>query len=338
MNNFLIILILVLVLLLTALFSLTVGRFALSLADISHVFLYHWLPDEKLLSAENFALYDNILFNIRLPRIIAAMLIGAALAVSGTAFQAIFVNPLVSPDILGALAGASFGAALGIITTDSWFMVQFSAFGCGILAVAVALFIARIFPEAPLLMLILGGIISGSLFTALLSIVKFLADPYNQLPAIVYWLMGSLASIDKSTVYWLSFPMLTAIIGLLSLGRHLNILSMGDDEARSLGINVSRIRLWTILMATLLSALTVVMAGMIGWVGLIIPHITRLLVGHDNRILLPASALVGALFLLLVDNLSRTVFTAEIPLGIITSLVGIIVFIVVLRSTRQGWT
>ena len=172
-------------------------------------------------------------------------------------------------------------------------------------------------------MLILGGIISGALFTSLLSIVKYVADPYNQLPAIVYWLMGGLSLADGRTVLYVSVPIGTGILCLLLSSRYLNILSMGDDEAKSLGINVTRIRMVLIFFATLISALTVVIGGLIGWVGLIIPHVARMLVGPDNRILMPVAALVGAIYLIVVDDVARMLFTVEIPLGIVTALMGI---------------
>jgi iron complex transport system permease protein len=186
-------------------------------------------------------------------------------------------------------------------------------------------------------MIMLAGVISGALFTSLLSIVKYLADPFNQLPAIVYWLMGSLANADFGTLMALSVPMLTGILVLTLLGKHMNVLSMGDEEARALGINVERVRLIIIFWATLISALTVVIAGMIGWIGLIIPHVARLMVGPNNDHLLPASALIGAIFLLLVDDISRSLFGVEIPIGIITELLGVAVFVVVLRNIAKGW-
>jgi iron complex transport system permease protein len=186
-------------------------------------------------------------------------------------------------------------------------------------------------------MLILGGIISGALFTSLLSIVKYLADPYNQLPAIVYWLMGGLSLAHGRTVLFASIPIGLGILVILMLSPQLNVLSMGDDEAKSLGVNVGAVRLTLIFFATLVSTLTVVIGGMIGWVGLIVPHVSRMLVGPDNRLLIPVCALIGALYLLAVDDLSRLIFSVEIPLGIVTSLVGIPFFAFVLRNARKGW-
>jgi len=322
-------------LIITVLLSLTLGKYEITLREILDFLAAS--AGIGSLDQQKYALLSNIMLDIRLPRIAAAGLIGSALSVSGAAFQAMFINPLVSPGILGVLAGASFGAALGMIVSSSWFAVQSGAFLSGFLAVLIAVGIARLYQGDRLLMLILGGIISGALFTSLLSIVKYLADPYNQLPAIVYWLMGGLSLADGRTVALVSIPIGTGILSLILFSRFLNILSMGDDEAKSLGINVPRIRMILIFFATLISALTVVIGGLIGWVGLIIPHVARMLVGPDNRILLPAAALIGAIYLIAVDDVARMLFTVEIPLGIVTSLMGIPFFILVLKNARKGW-
>jgi iron complex transport system permease protein len=186
-------------------------------------------------------------------------------------------------------------------------------------------------------MLILGGIVSGALFTALLSVIKYLADPYEQLPALVFWLMGGLSAVDRLTVATVCLPMICGILLILVLGGYLNVLSMGDEEARALGVRVSGLRLLFICLATVISALTVVLGGVVGWVGLLIPHIARMLVGPDNRILLPAAALIGAAYLLVADDAARLLFPVEIPIGILTSLVGIPFFAFILARTRKGW-
>ena len=280
---------------------------------------------------------ESVLFELRLPRIVAALLVGAALSVSGAAFQSMFVNPLVSPSLLGVLAGASFGSALGILLSQSWFVVQLLTFAFGALAVVFAMGIALMYRRAGILILVLGGIISTSLFTSLLSVVKYTADPYDQLPSIVYWLMGSFALVERSTLLGIAGPMLLGIGTLMLLSKYLNVLSMGDDEARALGVNVRYIRVAAIAAATLISSLTVVTAGVIGWVGLVIPHIARMMVGPDNRILIPVSALIGGIYLLGVDTLSRTLFDSEIPIGILTSLVGIPAFVIILKNAKKGW-
>ena len=318
------------------LLSLYLGKYRVPAADLLgfagwKLFDLHGLSEEKKI------LLENILLNIRLPRILAAAMIGASLSVSGAAFQALFINPLVSPGLLGVLAGASFGAAFGMVLSKSWAMVQLSTLLFGFIAVGVAIGIAKVFRMNSVIMLVLGGIISGAFFTALLSIVKYAADPYNQLPAIVYWLMGNLSAVDFKTMLFMSLPASIGIGVIILHARQLNVMSMGDEEAKSLGINIRRVRLIVIFFATLISALTVMVGGMIGWVGLIIPHICRMIVGPNNEILLPATALMGAIYLILVDTLSRLLFSFEIPIGILTSLIGIPFFALVLGNAHRGW-
>lgn len=315
--------------------SLTLGKYPISLKEVWLVFQNTLVPGDPL--SDGAEVVRNVLFDIRAPRLVAAALIGAALSVSGAAFQSMFVNPLVAPGILGVLPGASFGAALGLLIADSWFEVQLLSFCGGLLAVGLALTLAKLYDGDKLLMLILGGIISGALFTSLLSVVKYTADPTDQLPAIVYWLMGGLSMADTETVAYTAFPVLVGIVCILGMSRYLNALSMGDEEAKTLGINVKWIRMSLIFFATVVSALTVAIGGLIGWVGLVIPHIGRMLVGPDNSILLPTTALVGAIYLVVVDDLSRLLLDVEIPLGIITSLVGIPFFSIIMKKTKRGW-
>lgn len=287
---------------------------------------------------DTYTLLDNIILQIRLPRVLLAILIGASLAVSGAAFQAMFVNPLVSPGILGVLAGAAFGAALGMLISEQWYVVQLLAFGFGFVAVGVAVAIGGMVSNSrSTIMLVLGGVISSSLFTALLSVIKYVADPYSTLPAIVYWLMGSLTMADLHSVLLVSIPFLLSIAGMIALSKYFDLLSLGDEEAKALGVNVPMIRFLAIILATLASSLSVVMAGMIGWVGLIIPHIIRMAFGPSHRLLIPLSAVVGAIFLLLADTISRLALSVEIPIGILTSLIGIPVFIIVLKNARAAW-
>jgi len=316
--------------------SLFLGKYQLPATDLLEFagWKLFGLPG---LSSEKKMLLENIIIHIRLPRILAAIMIGASLSVAGASFQALFINPLVSPGLLGVLAGASFGAAFGLIFAKSWAMVQLSTVVFAFIAVAVAIGIARTYGMSSIIMLVLGGVISGALFTSLLSIVKYAADPNNQLPAIVYWLMGSLSSVSLKTVALTSIPAAIGIIAIILHGRQLNAMSMGDEEAMSLGINVRRVRYVVIFFATLISALTVMVGGMIGWVGLIIPHICRMIVGPNNRILLPAAALMGAAYLVAADILSRMIFLFEILIGIITSLIGIPFFVLVLKNAHRGW-
>jgi iron complex transport system permease protein len=321
----------------TMLFSLGLGKYSIPLKEIvlfvgQSIFGTHWLPEERM------ALLQSVLIEIRLPRILAAALIGSALSASGSAYQAMFVNPLVSPSLLGVLAGASFGAALGIVYLKTWYAVQIATFLGGLLAVMISLGIARIYRVNTTIMLVLGGIISGALFSSLLSLVKYISDPYNQLPTIVNWLMGSLTLTDRTEVLRISIPILVGLGLLTLLSRHLNVLSMGDEEARALGVNVQAIRLVVILSATIISSLTVVVAGTISWVGLIVPHFTRMVTGPDNPRLMPTVILFGATYLIIVDDVSRMMFTFEIPIGIVTALLGIPCFALVLRNAKKGWS
>lgn len=314
-------------------YSLTFGKFPITIAEI-----WHYLNGSGLTEEQRETIH-TVIVNIRLPRILAAVIIGASLSVAGTAFQAMFVNPLVSPGLLGVLAGASFGACLGILIAKSWFAVQALTFVFGFMAVFIALGIARMYSKNNvIILLVLGGVISSALFNSLLAVIKYVADPYSQLPAITQWLMGSLTFIDNNMLLLYGIPQLVGILLVVGFSGYLNILSMGDDEAKALGVNVKRIRLIMILLASLISSLTVVMAGMIGWVGLVIPHISRMIVGPNNKLLVPCAALIGAIFLIVADNVSRMLFTVEIPIGITTSLVGIPFFIVILRKTRKGWS
>jgi len=316
--------------------SLCLGKYGVPLEDILAFAGWKFFGLSGL-TEESRSLLTNVLLEIRLPRILAALLIGASLAVSGAAFQALFINPLVSPGLLGVLAGAAFGAALGMMMAKNWLIVQCSTLMFGFAAVGVAVGIARLFRSYTIVMLVLGGIISGAFFTALLSIAKYVADPTNQLPAIVYWLMGNLSAADHGTIMTVGTPMLLGILLLICNGGRLNVMSMGEEEASALGVNVGQVRMTVVFLATLISALTVVIGGIIGWVGLIIPHICRMLVGPDNRLLLPAAALLGGTYLLVVDNVCRLLFSFEIPTGIVTSLIGIPFFVLVLNNVHRGW-
>lgn len=317
--------------------SLFIGNYQISLNEYIE-FIKVYLGFKSDISLEKYEMLQSVIFEIRLPRIIGAVLIGSSLAISGATFQAMFVNPLVSPGILGVLSGASFGAALGMVLGWNWFFINVSTFIFGMGAVIFALVISFIYSSAKnMIILVLGGIISSSLFSALLSIVKYAADPYNTLPAITYWLMGSLAFSTSNIVWKLSIPMLLGMLTLIFVSKYLNALSLGDEEAKALGVDTKKVKLVVIIVATLISALSVILAGIIGWIGLIIPHIARLLFGADNKIILPISALLGAIFLLVVDNLSRIIFTFEIPIGIVTAILGIPIFIIVLKNAKKGF-
>jgi len=316
------------------LLSLALGRYPLPPLEVADFFLARLGLSE--LAPERQALLHNLIIDIRLPRVLAAVLVGAALAISGAAFQAVFRNPLVSPGLLGVLAGAASGAALGLVFSGNWWVMQLAAFAMGVLAVAIGVGIGALFGGS-MVMLVLGGIISGALFTAILSLVKYVADPYNQLPAIVYWLMGSLASAELKDVARLAPAMLVGIVVLGGMGRALDALAMGDEEAQTLGIPVKTVRYAVIGAATMISALTVSLAGMIGWVGLLVPHVARLLSGPGNTRLLPASACLGGIFLLLADGIARNLGSTEVPIGIVTELLGIPAFLLVLHRAKRGW-
>ncbi len=328
---------LIVILILMINISLFLGQYQISFNEYL-MFLKKLIGLNSLIDNEKYETLKSIIFDIRLPRIISAILIGASLAVAGASFQAMFVNPLVSPGILGVLSGASFGAALGMILGLNWFLINLSTFIFGILAVFFAISISFIYSSSRnMIILVLGGIISSSLFSALLSIIKYGADTNDVLPAITYWLMGSLSFSTSSIVWNLTIPMLGGILILIFFSKYLNALSLGDEEAKALGINTKLIKLIIIIVATLISALSVILAGIIGWIGLIIPHITRLLFGADNKVILPMSALIGAIFLLLVDNTSKLIFSFEIPIGIVTAIIGIPIFIFVLKNAKKGF-
>lgn len=280
----------------------------------------------------------TVLFNVRLPRILAALLVGAALSTAGASFQGIFRNPLVSPYILGVGAGAGFGACLAILLWNSYLFIQLMAFAFGLLAMFLAISMGKASKGTGTLVFVLSGIIVNSIFTALTSLVKYIADPYDELPAIVFWLMGSLATVRYGDLLYILLPIFAGALVLFLLRWRINILSLGDEEARSLGINVEKMRLIIIVCATLVTSAAVSISGVIGWVGLVVPHISRMIVGPNYSRLLPMSMVIGASFMLLVDDLSRTIVATEIPLGIVTSLVGAPLFAYLIRRGRMGWS
>lgn len=281
---------------------------------------------------------DMVLLQIRLPRVILATLIGAGLAVSGAAYQGLFNNPMVSPEILGASSGAGFGAAIGILMGQTIITTQILAFVMGLCAVLLVWLLAFRWSRSgdPILVLVLVGILISSIFTALISLIKYVADPYSKLPEITVWLMGSLAPITTHDTIFAGIPILVGITPLLLLRWRLNVLSFGEEEARSLGIDTVKIRFLIILSSTLITAAAVSVAGMIGWVGLVVPHLARMMAGPNHKTLLPISLVAGAIYLLLVDDVARNVYTTEIPLGILTSLIGAPFFLYLLLRTQRN--
>ena len=265
---------------------------------------------------------ENAVWNIRLPRVLLSVLVGACLAAAGASYQGVFQNPMASPDILGASAGAGFGAALAILLGASSLGITIGAFSASLLTVALVFTVSRHAWGERILGLVLAGVMVSSLFQAGTSFLKLVADPNNQLPQITYWLMGSLSGVSWSDLGFALLPMVLGMVPLFLLRWQLNVLTMGDQEVRSMGVHEGRIRFWVVVCSTLVTAAAVSVSGMIGWVGLVIPHMMRRLAGSDYRYLMPASMLGGGLFLLVVDNVSRSVTAAGIPIGILTAFVG----------------
>jgi iron complex transport system permease protein len=282
---------------------------------------------------------ENVIWQIRGPRILAASLVGGALAVAGAAFQGLFRNPLVSPDILGASSGAALGAVLGIFLSLGVFAIQTLAFAGGVLAVGSVYAIgSAVRARDPVLVLVLAGVVIGTLLGAGVGLMKYLADPYNQLPAMTFWLLGSLAATGVSDLIPLFGPVALGTLVLFALRWRMNVMSLPDDEARALGIATGPLRIAIVAAATLVTSASVATAGIIGWVGLVVPHIARTLVGPDFGRLIPASALIGGGFLLVIDTLARTAASVEIPLGILTALIGTPFFIWLLTSVSKTWS
>jgi len=316
------------------LLSILIGKYGFNAED----YLTYFKSVIKGEDLKNYQVMHTLITEIRLPRIMACIIIGASLAISGSAYQAMFVNPLVSPSILGVLSGAGFGAAIGMFFGLNEYLIQLSTFAFGFIAVLTALSISAFYSRSgSIIVLVLGGVISGSLFTSLLSALKYAADPNDSLPAITYFLMGSLGFASKNFIQISILPMFAGILLLAFSGKYLNALSLGEEEAKSLGINVARVKIFVILVATFISALSVTIAGIIGWIGLIVPHMARFIFGADNRAVLSSSAMIGAIFLLFCDNFSRLMFTFEVPIGIVTSLFGIPIFILVLRRAKKSF-
>ena len=280
----------------------------------------------------------NIILSVRLPRVVAAAMIGGALAISGSAYQGLFRNPMVSPDILGASTGASFGAALALLLSLGNLPVRAAAFAGGLAAVFITYTAARYIGRgsSQVLLLVLCGMIVSALFQAFVSTIKYTADPDSKLPEITYWLMGSIAKVTWSDLRLFAIPFILGVVPLLAMRWRLNILAFGDEEAESLGINAAALRLVSIVCATLLTASCVAVSGVIGWVGLIMPHVVRFIAGPDNRIVVPLSVILGGAFLIAVDTACRSVLPSEIPLGILTSIIGAPLFFVILLHTQQG--
>ena len=313
--------------------SLFMGRYAVSPSNVLALLVSPFYPVPH--SWQGFE--ETVFFQIRLPRVAAAMLVGGGLAIAGASFQGLFKNPLVSSNILGVTAGAGFGAALGILISGNSFVIQLFAFLFGIIAVYLAYALSRVYKSASTLVLVLAGIIVGAFFSALISLVKYIADPFEKLPAIVFWLMGSLASVTVTELVMVAPPILICMGILLLIRWRINLLAVGEEEARALGVDTKKMAWMIIICATIITASAVCISGIIGWIGLVIPHIGRMLVGPDYKRLLPVSVVPGACYLLIIDDIARTAISSEIPIGILTAIIGVPFFALLLSRRNLGW-
>jgi len=323
------------VLALGLLVAFTVGRYPVTLAELIEVLVSRLTGRATTVPPA----VENVVLLVRGPRVVAAVLVGGALAVAGTAFQGLFRNPLVSPDILGASSGAALGAVLGIYFSLGVIGIEGLAFAGGLVAVAAVYVIGSLLHSRdPILVLVLTGVVVGALLGAGVGLVKYLADPYNQLPAMTFWLLGSLAATTVSDLLPLTGPVAVGTIVLIALRWRLNVMSLPEDEARALGLATGPFRIAIVAAATLVTSASVATSGIIGWVGLVVPHLARALVGPDFPRLIPTAALLGGGYLLFIDTLARTAAPVEIPLGILTAVIGTPFFIWLLAGMQRTWS
>lgn len=320
----------ILLLLMLFLVSLAFGRYNVPLSEVVRILFDRIVPLEQTWADT----METAVINIRLPRILLAIMVGCSLSAAGAAYQGVFQNPMASPDLLGASSGACFGAALAIVLDLPRGMVTVFAFAFSFLTVMLVSAVGRHIRGSRIVNLILAGMMVSSLFSAATSYLKLAADPYEELPAITYWLMGGLSGTAMKDVVFAIIPMLIGWLVLLLLRWRINVLTVGEEEAMTMGLNTRRIRAFVILASTLLTAASVSVSGMIGWVGLVIPHLCRKLVGNDYRCLMPLAMVCGGIFLLLVDNLARNLIATEFPVGILTAFVGAPFFLFLM--TRKG--
>lgn len=314
--------------------SFLIGHYSISPRTVSDIILSNFTDIEEYWQDD----LAVVVMQVRLPRIMLALLVGGALSVSGASYQTLFKNPMAAPDILGVSAGAGFGAAMAMLFNLSWWQIQLFAFVFGLLAVTITYLIANIFAEQAITVLILAGVVVSSFFQALLSIVKTLAETDTQLPSITFWLMGSLGKGTNESVL-LMLPALGISLAILFIFRHhINALAAGEDVAYTMGVNVPLIKTITVCCSTLMTVSAVSICGIIGWVGMVVPHIARILTGSSFSKLAVTSFLVGGSFLLIIDNIIRGVKGVELPLGVLTALVGTPVFILLLSKVKKGWS
>ncbi|WP_302319991.1 FecCD family ABC transporter permease [Gordonibacter pamelaeae] len=311
--------------------SLMLGRFPITPAEAGGMLASQVVPIEPFWTSQQ----ETLFFQVRLPRIVLALLVGCSLAAAGAAFQGTFQNPLVSPDILGASQGAAFGAAVAILLGLGAFGISAFAFAAAIVTVLLVLLVSSRAKGNHMMVVVLAGVMMSSLLQAAVSYTKLIADPTDQLAAITYWLMGSLTGAKPADLAMAAAPMAAGLLALFALRWRINILTMGDDEASTMGVNAQRVRIVVIFAATLVTAASVAVTGMIGWVGLVIPHFARMVIGCDYRKLLPASMLMGASFLLVVDDVARLATTSEIPIGILTAFIGAPFFLYLITRKKQ---
>lgn len=309
---------------LLALIALCLGQYTIALQDVIKVLTF-----QKV----DLANAKTVIFNIRIPRILVSLTVGSGLAVAGASFQALFSNPLATPDTLGCANGASFGAALGILLGLNALGIQAFALVFGILAVVLVFIFTRYRHANQIMMIILGGMVVSSLFSALVSFIKYVADPNDVLPVITFWLMGSFSNSTMRSLYT-GVPMILLVMIVLYLMRYrMNALSLKEEEAASLGINVQQNRMIVIVASSLITASVVSMCGVVGWVGLLIPHISRMLFGNNHTKVIPGCIVFGALFMLVIDTIARCMYQAEVPVSILTAIIGAPVFLLLLRKT-----
>jgi len=318
-------------------FTIAMGRYDLGAGDVFFILLSRIFPFLQIEPTWT-AVSEVVVLQIRLPRIIGAMLIGAALATAGATYQGLFRNPMASPDFLGVTSGASIGAALAIIMERSFTEVQIFAFVGGLVATLITTSIPKIMRNDSTIMLILSGIVVSGLLRSVMSFMRYIADPQTALPSIVFWQMGSLANVTPQEVMAISIPMLICFVVIICISWWINIMSLGELQSAVLGANYKFYRRVGIVASTVLTVLAVAIAGEVGWVGLAIPHFGRLLVGVDNKRLMPVCILTGAIFMLIVDTFARSLTTAEIPLGVLTGFVGAPFFMLLIyrQKTRLG--
>ncbi len=308
-------------------FCLGFGRYEISLSETINV-LYTQLSGGVVEDT-----VYSVIFNVRLPRLMLALFAGAGLAVAGTSFQALFANPLATPDTLGVATGASFGAVLALLFFDNMVIVQLMALVFGLISLLITIAISRMNGKSSMIMVVLSGMVVSSIFQALVSLVKYVADPEEDLPAITYWLMGSMSSATSKSLMIGAPFIIVGVLIIFALRWRLNILSLQEDEAKSLGVNLKNLRFMVMVAATMVTASCVSMCGQVGWVGLLVPHMARMIYGSDNRRLVPAGVCIGATFMIVIDTIARAATAAEIPVSILTALIGAPFFVLLLKKT-----